>query len=60
MPYHLEMGSGAHKFMGKAIVVNTMSGHHYSKDPIPVEKAKAQMRLLQGVEHGMVPRPKKK
>jgi hypothetical protein len=54
------MGSGAHKFMGKAIVVNTMSGHHYSKDPIPVEKAKAQMRLLQGVEHGMVPRPKKK
>jgi hypothetical protein len=59
MPYHLELGSGAHKFMGKAIVVNTMSGHHYSHDPIPVEKAKAQMRLLQGVEHGMVPRKKK-
>ncbi len=53
MPYHLELGSGAHKFMGKAIVVNTMTGHHYSSDPIPIEKAKAQMRLLYGVEHGM-------
>ena len=58
MPYHLELGSGAHKFMNKAIVVNSLSGHHYSKDPIPVEKAKAQMRLLYGVEHGMKPRKK--
>jgi len=59
MPWHLEVGSGAHKFMGKAIVVTSMSGHHYSHDPIPIEKAKAQMRLLQGVEHDMVPRKKK-
>jgi hypothetical protein len=58
MPYHLEMGSGTHRFAGKAIVVNTMTGHHYSNDPIPVEKAKKQMRLLQGVEHGMVPKKK--
>jgi len=58
MPYHLEMGSGAHRFAGKAIVVNTMTGHHYSNDPIPVEKAKKQMRLLYGVEHGMVPKKK--
>lgn len=58
MPYHLELGSGAHKFMHKAIVVNSLTGHHYSKDPIPVEKAKSQMRLLYGVEHGMKPRKK--
>jgi hypothetical protein len=58
MPYHLELGSGAHKFMGKAIVVNSITGHHYSNDPIPVEKAKAQMRLLYGVEHGMKPKKK--
>jgi hypothetical protein len=58
MPYHLELGSGAHKFMGKAIVVNSMTGEHYSRKPIPVEKAKAQMRLLYGVEHGMKPKKK--
>jgi len=58
MPYHLELGSGAHKFMGKAIVVNTMTGHHHSNEPIPMKKAKAQMRLLQGIEHGTQPRKK--
>ena len=58
MPLHLELGSGAHKFMHKAIVVNSLSGHHYSKDPIPMPRAKAQMRLLQAVEHGMKPRKK--
>lgn len=47
MPYHLELGSGAQKFAGKAIVVNTISGHHYSNDPIPVKKAKAQLRVLE-------------
>ena len=47
MPYHLELGSGAHKFAGKAIVVNTITGHHYSNDPIPVKKAKAQLRVLE-------------
>jgi len=53
MPYHLELGSGGHKFKGKAIVVNTTSGRHFSEHPIPVKKAEAQMRLLYGVEHGM-------
>lgn len=44
------MGSGAHRFAGKAIVVNTMTGHHYSNDPIPTKKAKAQLRVLESVE----------
>ena len=52
MPYALE------KWGHKAIVVKTMTGHHYSKEPIPVPKAKAQLRLLHGVEHGMIPRKK--
>ena len=51
MPYHLELGSGAHKFMNKAIVVNSLTGHHYSKDPIPVPRAKAQMRILEKATH---------
>jgi hypothetical protein len=50
MPYHLELGSGAHKFMGKAIVVDT-KGHHYSNDPIPIKRAKAQMRVLESKMH---------
>ena len=51
MPFHLELGSGAQKFKGKAIVVNTRSGHHYSQDPIPLEKAQKQMNLLNAVTH---------
>jgi len=47
MPYHLELGSDGHKFMGKAIVVNTITGHHYSNDPIPLKKAEAQLRVLE-------------
>jgi hypothetical protein len=58
MPYHLELGSDGHKFKGKAIVVNSTTGKHFSNMPIPVEKAKAQMRLLYGVEHGMKPKKK--
>lgn len=58
MPYHLELGSDGHKFKGKAIVVNSTTGKHFSDLPIPVEKAKAQMRLLYGVEHGMKPKKK--
>jgi len=46
MPYHLELGSDGHKFAGKAIVVNSITGHHYSNDPIPVKKAEAQLRIL--------------
>jgi hypothetical protein len=47
MPVFLELGSGGHNFpQGKAIVVDT-KGHHYSNDPIPIERAKAQMRVIE-------------
>lgn len=56
MPYHLELGSAGAPFpKGKAIVVNTATGKHYSNKPIPLASAKRQMRLLQAVEHGFVP-----
>ena len=56
MPYALERypglaGGASHRFAGKAIVVNTKTGHHFSNEPIPTKKAEAQMRLLQSVEH---------
>jgi hypothetical protein len=47
MPYHLELGSDGHKFAGKAIVVNTITGEHFSSKPIPMEKAEAQKRVLE-------------
>jgi len=47
MPFHLELKSGDHRFGGRAIVVNTITGHHYSKDPIPLKKAEAQLRVLE-------------
>ena len=47
LPLHLELGSDGHKFMGKAIIVNSITGHHYSKDPIPLKKAEAQLRILE-------------
>ena len=51
MPYHLELGSDGHNFpKGKAIVVNTQTGKHYSREPIPLERAKKQERLLRAVE----------
>jgi hypothetical protein len=50
MPYHLELGSGGDKFGGKAIVVNSMTGRHYSNEPIRMEKAKAQKRVLEAAE----------
>lgn len=47
MPFHLELASQGHLFpQHKAIVVNTMTGHHMSKEPIAINKAKAQLRLL--------------
>lgn len=49
MPYHLELGSDGHSFHGKAIVVNTQTGEHKSNHPIPLKKAKAQMRLLESL-----------
>lgn len=48
MPFHLEMGSSGHPFpKGKAIVVNTKTGKHYSNQPIPIASAKKQLRVLQ-------------
>lgn len=58
MAYHLELGSDGHSFKGKAIVVNTATGKHHSLSPIPLANAKAQMRLLYGIEKGMKPRKK--
>ena len=60
MPYHLELGSDGHNFHGKAIVVNTQTGKHFSKSPIPLASAKKQMNLLRGVEHGFKPTGQKK
>ena len=60
MPLHLEMGSDGHNFpKGKAIVVNSQTGKHYSSAPISLANAKKQMRLLQAVEHGFRPTGKK-
>jgi hypothetical protein len=50
MPYHLELGSDGHSFRGKAIVVNTKTGKHYSSKPIALASAKAQKRVLESVE----------
>lgn len=47
MPYHLELGSDGSSFKGKAIVVNTMTGKHYSTMPVPLANAKAQKRVLE-------------
>jgi len=59
MPYHLELGSSGHNFpVGKGIVVNTQTGQHFSDHPIPVERARKQMRLLEGLEHGSI-KPKR-
>jgi len=58
MPYHLELGSDGHSFHGKAIVVNSQTGDHKSNHPIPMAKAKAQMRLLESIAHGEAPKRK--
>jgi hypothetical protein len=42
MPFGLE-----HWTKGKAIVVNTLTGKHYSTHPIPIAKAEAQKRVLE-------------
>lgn len=34
----------------KAIVTNTRTGKHYSTMPISIQKAKAQMRVLEAAE----------
>ena len=40
MPFNLE------RWGKKAIVVDT-KGHHYSKEPLAIKKAKAQLKALQ-------------
>ena len=46
MPYHLETSSGGHPFpKGKAIVVD-INGRHYSKMPIAIRRAQAQIKAL--------------
>lgn len=53
MPYELrKKGTGY-------VVVNTQTGKEHSKKPIPKARAEAQMRLLYGIEHGMIPTGKK-
>ena len=52
MPFHLELGSDGHKFHGRAIVVNTQTGKHYSSSPIPIAKAEAQKRVLEAAAKG--------
>lgn len=44
MPLKLE------RWGDKAIVVNTKTGKHYSTTPITIQKAKAQMRVLEAAE----------
>jgi len=51
MPFHLELGSDGHKFHNKAIVVNNITGHHQSLNPIPMNKAKAQLKILKDIYH---------
>lgn len=50
MPYHLELGSGDNKMHERAFVVNSKTGEHKSHNPIPIERAEAQKRVLEGVD----------
>lgn len=53
MPYEIrKKGTGY-------VVVNTTTGKEHSKKGIPKKRAEAQMRLLYGIEAGMIPRTKK-
>ena len=54
MPYDLrKKGTGY-------VVVNTATGKEHSKKGIPKARAEAQMRLLYGIEQGMIPKGQKK
>lgn len=53
MPYEIrKKGTGY-------VVVNTATGKEHSQKPIPKARAMAQMRLLYGIENGMIPRGRK-
>ena len=59
MPFHLELGSEGHSFHGKAIVVNSKTGEHKTKAPLPLDLAKAQMKALENKEAPPAPKAKK-
>ena len=42
--WHLELGSEGHSFSGKAIVVNSKTGHHMSLDPVNMTVAKEVLK----------------
>lgn len=53
MPYEIrKKGTGF-------VVVNTATGKEHSKKGIPKKRAESQMRLLYGIEGGMIPKGKK-
>jgi hypothetical protein len=53
MPYEMrKKGTGY-------VVVNTATGQEHSKKGIPKARASAQMRLLYGIETGLIPTGKK-
>ena len=52
MPYKLRKAPNRDLYW----VINTDTGHKYSIEPIPKERAQKQMNLLRGVMHGFVPR----
>ncbi len=53
MPYEIrKKGTGF-------VVVNTATGKEHSKKGIPKSRAESQMRLLYGIEGGMIPKGKK-
>jgi hypothetical protein len=52
MPYEIKKEGKGYK------VVNTATKKEHSKKPIPKARAEAQMRLLYGIEHGMIPKKK--
>jgi hypothetical protein len=53
MPYEIRKKGAGY------VVTNTVTGKEHSKKPIPKKRAEAQMRLLYGIEHGMIPRKEK-
>ena len=54
MPYEIKKkGTGY-------VVVNKETGKEHSKKGIPKTRAEKQMKLLYGIEHGMIPKGKKK
>jgi hypothetical protein len=52
MPFHIELASSGHNFPHHgAIVVNSITGEHKSNHPIPLPRAKAQLRVLNSIYH---------